>query len=254
MKCMRITGLCLIAAFVMSALAAASASAAAPEIGRCVKTALGKGKFSSSTCTAEKAGGSFEWVPGAVKNKFTTTSGGLAILETKNGTTVICKKETSGGEYTGTKTVRGVVVKFNNCASAGFACSTVGSAEGELVTHTLEGVIGVEKKGLTAKANKIAFDLFPVGKTGFFIEFSCGPLPVQVKGSVLVPLTPTNKMEPKLTLKYVATKGVQKPTKFEGEPADVLESSLKGKPFEQAGQTLTTVQTNEELLEINTVF
>jgi hypothetical protein len=252
MKPMRMMGLCLVAIFMMGTLAAASASAAAPEIGRCVKTAAGAGKFTTAACTTEKAGGSFEWMPGAVKGKF-TTKGGLGVLETKNGTTVSCKTETSGGEYTGPKTVGGVVVKFNECESGHFKCKTVGSAEGELVTKTLEGVIGVEKKGLKPSANKIAFDLFPAGKTGFFIEFGCGPLPVRVQGSVLVPLTPTNKMAMTITLKYTAKKGKQKPEKFEGEPKDVLESSLKNLPFEQSGQTITTVQTNEELLELNTV-
>jgi hypothetical protein len=252
MKRIRMMWLCLVGALTIGALAATSASAAAPEIGRCVKTAAGAGKFTSATCTTEKANGSFEWMPGAVKNKF-TTAGGLAVLETKNGTTVNCKKETSGGEYTGPKTVGGVVVKFTECESGGFKCKTVGSGEGELVTKTLEGVIGIEKKGLTTKANKIAFDLFPNGKTGLFIEFGCGPLPVKVQGSVLVPLKPTNKMESKITLKYTAKKGKQKPEKFEGEAKDVLESALKNLPFEQAGQTITTVQTNEEALEINTV-
>ena len=252
MKRIRIVGLCLVAVFGISAVAAADASAAAPEIGRCVKVAAGAGKFSSSTCTTEKAGGSFEWMPGAVKNKF-TTKGGLATLETRNGTTVNCETETSGGEYTSPKTVGGVVVKFNGCQSGGFKCKTVGTAEGELVTKTLEGVIGIEKKGATLKANKIAFDLFPAGKTGLFIEFGCGPLSVKVQGSVLVPLKPTNKMESSLILKYTGTKGKQKPEKFEGQPVDVLESSLHELPFEQACQRITTVQTNEEKLELNTV-
>jgi len=252
MKRMRTMGVCLGTALVICAVGAASASAAAPEIGRCLKVAAKTGKFSSAACTTEKAGSSYEWTPGAVKNKF-TTKGGLGILETKSGNTVSCKTETSGGEFTSTKTVGGVVVKFNECESAGFKCSTVGSAEGELVTKALEGKIGIQKKGAKATSNKIAFDLFPLGKTGLFIEFSCGPLPLKVQGSVLVPMTPTNKMTSALTLKFAASGGKQKPENFEGEPKDVLESSLNGLPFEQSGQTITTVQTSEEPLELNTV-
>lgn len=246
MKRTRIVTVCLVAVLGISAGAAVGASAAAPEIGRCVKTAkAGEGKYSTAGCTALQTGGNFEWFPGAVKGKF-TTKGGLAILETRNGTKVTCKTETSNGEYTGTKTVGGMVVKFTECVSAGFPCGTVGAKEGELVTKTLEGVIGWENK---AKKH-VAFDLFPAGKTGFFIEFSCGPLPVKVRGSVLVKVV-AGKMSATMTLKYNQKNGKQKPEKFENEPKDVLESSLSGKPFEQAGQKIETVQTDEEKLEVN---
>jgi hypothetical protein len=213
MKRIQATAVGLLVCAVGAFSAAPALAFSPPEVGRCKGVAAGKGKFSSSSCTIEKAGGSYEWTPGAVKAKF-KTKGGLGTLETKSGTTVQCKTETSGGEFTGTKAVAGVVVKFNECSGAGFKCSTAGSKEGELVTKTLEGVIGVEKKGLTAKANKIAFDLFPAGKTGFFIEFACGTLTVKVKGSVLVPITTTNKMQLTLVLKYAATSGRQKPEGF----------------------------------------
>jgi hypothetical protein len=250
-------GLWIVAVCAMGAVAAASASAAAPEIGRCKKVVKGSGKYSSAACTTLKAGGEYEWAAGAEKGKF-TTKGGIAILEQKGGAAVACKTEASGGEYTGPKTVGGVVVTFTGCESGGIKCKTAGSAEGELVTKPLEGVIGIEKRVFVegkevAKKNKIAFDLFPVGKTGLFIEFSCSTLALTVQGSILVPLTPTNKMLSALTLKYSAKGGVQKPTHFEGEPIDVLESKLGGGAFLQSGQTVTTVQTNEELLEVNTV-
>ena len=250
-------GLWIFAVCAMSAVAAANASAAAPEIGRCKKVAKGSGKYSSATCTKLKAGGEYEWTAGAEKGKF-TTKGGLAILEQKGGSAVACKTEASGGEYTGPKTIAGVVVTFTGCESGGIKCKTTGSSEGELVTKPLEGVIGIEKRAFVEgkevpKKNKIAFDLFPVGKTGLFIEFSCSTLTLEVQGSILVPLTPTNKMLSTLTLKYVSVQGVQKPTHFEGEPNDVLESKLGGGGFLQSGQTVTTVQTNEEQLEVNTV-
>ena len=55
----------------------------------------------------------------------------------------------------------------------------------------------------------------------------------------------------KATLKFVAKNGVQKPFKTV-EPSEewYLESNLEGGAFEQSGQTLTTIQINEEKLEL----
>jgi hypothetical protein len=251
MKLMRIVGVCLVAAAALSAVAVSTASAAAPEIGRCLKVAKGvTGKFATANCTTagtpEKHG--FEWTPGFVKGHFTTKSTSAATLETVTKTTVTCKTETSGGEYTGLKNVGGVVVKFNECTSAGLACSTKGSKTGELVTNVLEGVIGFENK----LKKKIGFDLFPKGHTGRFIEFVCAGLQVSVEGSVIVPIV-ADKMALTQTLKYKAEKGKQKPEKLEGEPVDVLLTSLNGAKAIQSGQTITTVQTDEEKLEANAV-
>jgi hypothetical protein len=95
-------------------------------------------------------------------------------------------------------------------------------------------------------------DLFPVGKTGPFMQFSCGPTAVTVRGSVLNPVK-SNKMLLSATLKYAASSGKQKPEKFEGLPKDVLETEFGEAAAEQSGLKLTTKQTNEEKIEINSV-
>jgi hypothetical protein len=249
MRILKTTALALVAACAMSVVAVGTASAfTPPETGRCVKVAAGAGKFTGATCIKEKAGGSFEWLPGAVKTKF-TTKGGVATLQTVAGTAVGCKTETSGGEYTSPKTVANVVVLFKECASAGLKCNTTGQAEGELITNSLEGRIGFENKA----KKKVAFDLFPAkGGNGLFITFNCAGLHLEVKGEVLVNF-PSDKMLTNVTLKYSGKKGKQKPEKFEGEPPSILETSIGKAPFEQSGQTITTTQTNEEPLETNAV-
>ena len=241
----------------MSVIGVASASAAAPEFGRCLKVAkVDKkytGRFSDKACTkevseAERAKkGKYEWTPGAAK-KLQTTAGGKGVLTTVGELGVTCETEHSTGEYSGTKEVKNVVVKFNGCESAGAKCETTGAAQGELVTKTLEGIVGFEDKA----ADKTAFDLYPVGRTGLFIEFACISLTVAVKGSVLVPIT-SDKMEQSGTLKYVATRGHQQVEHFEGEPNDILEAKFTDRGMEQAGQTITTTLTNEEKLELNAV-
>jgi len=248
MKRMGMVRLCLVAAFAMSAVAVASASAAAPEYGRCL-TAGKTGGFTDSKCTKASGTktGKYEWFPGVVKVK-QTTKGGKGLLESIHGLAVKCETETSVGEYSGTKEVKNVVVTFKGCESAGSKCSTTGQKSGELVTKKLEGIVGFENKALL----KTALDLFPAGKTGLFIEFSCLGLTVAVRGSVLVPVK-SDTMSLTVALAYKATKGKQKPEHFEGEPNDILEASFRGGAFEQAGQTITTTATNEEKLELNAV-
>jgi hypothetical protein len=230
-----------------------------PEYGRCVKLAKGvKGKYATAACTsaatAEKF--AFEWEPGpGPKAKFTTTIKELTVatLETVTKKQVVCTGQTSTGEYTGRKTVGSVVITFTGCESGSSKCTSSGAAEGEVVTKTLEGVLGIEKTSTEGPVkDKIALDLFPVGKTGLLMEFSCGLTPVSVQGSVLNPVK-TNKMLLMATVKYAATAGKQKPDKFEGLPKDVLETSFGEAAFEQSGLKLTEIQANEEKIEINTV-
>ena len=84
------------------------------------------------------------------------------------------------------------------------------------------------------------------------MEFSCAGVPVRVTGSVIVDVK-TNSMVPKSTLKYSGTGGVQKPSRFEGGAEDVLHSTLSEGAPEASVLTLTTIQTNEEKVEINSV-
>lgn len=246
----RTIALCLLAAAVTAVGAASSAWAVAPEVGRCVKTAKNAGKFSGATCIKEKAGGSYEWEPGAVNGKFKTT-GGVGKLETLNGTTVTCKTQESGGEFTSPKTVGGIVVKFTHCEAAGFTCGTEGAKEGEIVTNPLEGRIGFENKA----KKKVALDLFPTAADGgLYVTFNCTvALHITVGGSVLVNV-PADKMLSALTLKYTAKGAKQKPEHLEGEPTDILISEINGKKPEQSGINIVSTQTGEEALEVNAVF
>ncbi|HTZ64337.1 MAG TPA: hypothetical protein VMB51_09555 [Solirubrobacteraceae bacterium] len=251
-RLMRI-GLCAGALLVLGALGTTSASATAPEFGRCLKAEkVGKeytGGYTNSSCTTVSGSktGKYEWFPGAAKVK-QTTKGGKGVLETVTKLTVECQSESSVGEYSGTKEVKNIVVTFKGCEVAGTKCSTANSEEGELVTKTLEGVVGFENKA----AKKTAFDLYPQGKTGFFIEFACSGLSFAVRGSVLVPIK-SDKMLLSGPLKYKAVKGKQQVEHFEGMPNDILESTYHGLPYAQSGQTITTTLTNEEKLELNAV-
>jgi len=89
-----------------------------------------------------------------------------------------------------------------------------------------------------------------------FAEFSCGPAPTVLRGSVIVKAgsivsgkfkSSTNKMLNKLLLEL----GSEAPEKFEGEPPDVLEGSTAGSSFEKAALTLNTIeQTNPKTTKV----
>jgi len=210
-----------------------------------------RGRFATAGCTSPATAEqfSFEWEPGpGPKATFTTSARAEAALtlETVRKVKVTCKGEVSSGEYTGPTTVGGVVVTLTGCEALLTKCTSAGAAEGEIVTSTLEGVLGWEAK----EEHRVALDLFPVETGGVFTEFVCGATSMAVRGSVISPVI-SGRMQSSTTVKYAATAGHQKPEHLEGEPNDVLESSLLGGSFEQTGLTLTTTLTNAEPIEVN---
>jgi hypothetical protein len=252
MSRLRLIVVCAMMALLAGAVTASGAWAEAPEIGRCVAHA--GGKYTNNVCTKLAKGtktGSFEWEAGAVKNKFAGT-GGTGTLETVAGATVTCKTEASSGEFTSSKMVGNIAVTFTGCESGGFKCVNAGGKEGEIKTNPLAGTLVWEKYG-----KKVAIDLVPQS-TELFIEFTCGPATVKVKGSVLTNI-PANKSQTTITEKFTAKKGKQKPeyyyTSKTEKVKDVLLSKIggPGAELEQSGQTITNVQADEEALEVNTV-
>lgn len=206
-------GLCLVTVFAVCAAVAASASAALPEF---------TGPFPKTFTSKSKA----------------------SVLETVGKTKVKCTADTNAGEITGPKSDL-VTVRFTGCVALKFQCGTPGAAPGEIVTGVLTSMLGyinIEKK-------EVGIDLSnPAG--ALITEFFCGGnLRVVVRGSVIGRVTPVNKIvkpPQHFTLKLGQAKGKQKITKFQGEPVDVLESSVNGGPFEESGLNSTDELTLSE--------
>jgi len=271
MRRIKIVGLCLVAVFAMGAVFAGAASAANPEYGRCIKEGAKElSKYDSSKCiktAAEDPGteeeklkkGSYVWKAGVPpKAGFTaalkpTT---IATLETKAGTKVTCKKLAAVGKYTGLKTVSTTQTDFSECESGGIKCNTAGAGTGVIKVKNLEGELGVITSVVPHTKDKIGNVLWPAGGSptsgSEFVEFECGTLVVKVKNSVISPVT-SNAMKLTATVKFTAAKGVQKPTKFAGGPNMFLESKFSAAPYEQSGQSATTIQTNEEKVEVRSL-
>jgi hypothetical protein len=290
MRRMRITAsVALATAGVLCSLAAASASAEVPELGRCVKAegvqqgkkTVYSGAYKGKNCTRlnPTGKGKYEFLPGpGVADHFR----GIGeepepIIETVGGAQVECSEEIVEGEYTGPKTEK-AKVSFGGCQTGTETvreCQTNPASEGVVEgTGTFEGELGVIKAG--AKPT-VGWDLKREGGGPDFV-FECGVPPQTtlsvetIEGSVIGTLSRAffgsdiNKMSEYSALKYKASKGHQLPEMFEGAPQDVLSTkTVSGltSTTEQTGLT-TTVESrsglgepiedpaNQEKLEVKT--
>lgn len=225
-----------------------------PEFGRCVAVGAGAGKYTNAGCTKQGGRDDYEWDPGVKGALFKTqlASSSVTLESAVKASKVTCTGEAGGGEYVGPSAVGDVILTLTGCARADEKCSSAGAAPGEIVTSALQGTLGVERLGVTNASNKIGLDLFPAGKAGPMMEFSCAGTAVVIQGSVIVPMK-ANKMLLNVELRTNAANGKQKPEAFAGMPADILEESLAQAPFEQVGLKLSATQTNEEQIEVNSV-
>jgi hypothetical protein len=215
MRHIRIVGLSLVAVFAMTAVTAASASAAAPEF--------------------------------TVASKF-ESKGGAGTLETsKSKEKVKCTAEKDSGENAVGKTVSKVTVTFTGCESSGFKCSTSGQSSGEIKTNPLKGELVFLAEGGKV-TTKVGLALEPETGTEF-VEFNCagGIVKVKVKGSVLGEIKPIKeKVGPKAktthyTLTYTQSAGTQHFTEAEFKNngklvKDTLETSKNGGAFEGSAE------------------
>jgi hypothetical protein len=232
-----------------------------PEFGRCIKTTGGKYEDAGCTTVGGASGKSFEWYAAfgsahpLEKTGFTTVikEATFAELETVGGNKVTCSGESGTGKYTGNKTIGSMTVTFTGCSAFEANCSSAGSPTGTIVTSALEGVLGVEELGAEPVLNKIGEDVFPVGHSGPVGEFTCAGLPLVLSGAIISPVT-ANGMRLSSTIKAKALKGKQKPENFVGGPPEVLKAVINGAPAEQAGESITTTQTNEEKVEVSSVL
>jgi alpha-tubulin suppressor-like RCC1 family protein len=206
------------------------------------------GAYSNSDCTATSTErlGKYEWYPEVSSLTHFVSSGSTITFVTAGGTRITCATEAGSGEYAGTKQVANVVLDFSNCEGPGGKCQSPGASTGEIVTRVLAGELGWEDK----EKQKVAFDLYRTGREGLLFEVTCGITRLSVKGSVIAPVK-TGVMAPKSTLKYAESKGKQAIEHFEGEPNDVLETSIEGGAFEQTVLSFTETQTSEEDVAVN---
>jgi opacity protein-like surface antigen len=237
----------LVCASAFCALAAAQASAALPEIGRCEKlagTPTGKGKrlaydghYKNRACTKESATdtGRYEFLAGTGENKEYENPGSLeaVTLVTAAGTAIDCKNHKSFGEITGAKTETNSLTLYE-CEDTNIhePCQTLISEDkpqeeqGKIGFEPLEGELGFVNK--SGKKPLVGWELKP--KTGSLIAlFECGATKglgtkVTLEGSVIGEIKPVDRPHEEFKESFVATAGHQEPEEFEGGTATGLKA------------------------------
>jgi hypothetical protein len=189
MRKTKMLGISFVAVVALSAIAAASASAALPEF----VTASFPITFTSVSSLA----GSPSLEP--------TLHGPL-------GVSVVCKMGSVKGEVSTAKAVVKVEVVYTECKDGSTTCTTSGQAAGTVITKAASGTVGY-----ISKENKTAGIEFKPG-SGAFAEFSCGILSVKIEGCVIGEAKPTNKSQltGELLFEENAGKTGQLVTKLEG--------------------------------------
>lgn len=221
-----------------------------PELGRCTKVAGEKqgskivyhGGFTAATCLVASPtdSGRYEWEPGLSQEHFT-------ISEPVGGTKVVCSSESGGGYYRPVGMV-GVTLELSGCGSGGHKCTTPGLAEGDLKTTVLEGRLGWENNA----KRKVGLALAPDGGASLFLEYGCGSSAITNDiGSILAPLQ-ANRVASAFKLQYTTKKGSQALQQLEGEPVEVLMSSIGGEAFNPLTLKASLTLKDMEAAEINT--
>ena len=272
MRGIRIAAVCLLAAAASSAIAVTNASAALPELGRCVKVGTGGAyKYKSCVITAPGHNGAFEWEPGpGAKPKWEASVISEATLETVGKKKIGCGPSEILGEWLDGKKAS-VNVFLHGCVEVATkkTCTTpeIGpQKESEIKTlEPLEGEIGfISGKGGTKP--KVGIDLKSKSAAPM-LTFTCGGPPAEpsgepvawtVEGSVIGELKPIDAMKTEGKAVFRAVAGKQVPEKFEEGVKDVPIAKY-GTPTpsttEEAGLTLkeehkTIITESEEPLEI----
>jgi hypothetical protein len=243
-----------VAAVLVVGAALAGGAAALPEVGRCVSVPPGAGQYEVASCTGgAKPGGSFEWEPGAVKNKF-VAAGGETIFETVTLERIKCKSILEQGEYTAID--EHLTIRLFGCEIVAFGGKCQNAGPEEIVSLNFEGDYGFIKAGekpLVGVDLTIGEGLNPEE----LIEFNCdtpahGLVHVVMFGEAIAHMTPLEKMSPTFKKKYTQKAGKQSPTHFQGGATESLTLIIGASPPQKAG-VLTVkpmTQSNEEPLEI----
>ena len=231
-----------------------------PELGRCVKAPVEKegkasvthGLYLDSGCTYEfpQREGKFEWIEGTGATHF-TGSGKTATLETFGKKKVTCKETDATGEFTGEKTAT-MDITLSGCAYTAFkeSCQSEGQSAGVISIPGVNMTVGFIKDSHGENGSEAALG-YDLQRAGSFLTAKCGAAEeaVEVTGSVIAPISNTDKTVASMTIAPKQKTGVQAPESFEDEAKDVLHARIGSGSEEQAGLQASIKLTLGEKLE-----
>ncbi len=256
-KGMRTAAVLLAASGVLAAVATSAASAALPEIGRCMKLTATKegfkknygGKYANRKCTRESAtgNGKFEWAPGPGTEKEYESPGTLepVNLETVHGTVIACTNSKMFGEITGAKTETAKIGLFGcKDAATNEPCQSLRpeetpptAEEGTILSEAAEAELGFVHQG--GKKPVVGWNHKPKSGSNLF-TFFCGAisngLPSgnvtlwTIEGSFIGLVKPVNRMVEEFKFAYAAPGGKQQPEMFEGGTKDTMTATYVKAP------------------------
>jgi hypothetical protein len=173
----RIMGLCLVAAFALSALAASGASAS-PTYWVCAKASpKNTGNWAEKTCqtlASPEGTGKYELIPAA--NVSYTSKSKTVELETPGVGTVVCKKSADVGTIVDETSDKDVVT-FSSCATSGKKCTSAGEPAGTIKTFELLSSLTENGK------NEVEEVLTGNGPGGLSAEFECEGIVIRTRGN-----------------------------------------------------------------------
>jgi len=245
MKVFRLGGSCLLTLLILGVALCGSASAAEyevralPEVGRCVKVALGTGEYKGSQCITREVAkgerGKYNWVQASVAENVTFEDAGIDVkLASAGHSTITCVVANVKGTLTGPKTAT-AEIELQGCANqVGETCHSA-SAENQIKSLPLEAELGFIKNEVREGKRfvKVGMDFRAQTPLTQMFVYECGTesgsTTATVEGSVIVADKPIDKMsaENKLFFHVLFPKGTQDPEKFEGGVKDTLTTTYK---------------------------
>jgi hypothetical protein len=128
-----------------------------------------------------------------------------------------CEGATARGSVTGAKSLS-LTLELKRCANASEECKTPGAGAGVEILSGTGGLFYI------AKAEKRAGVPFALTAT----EIVCGTLKVKVRGTIVIPINPTNTKTTKLTLPFTGNgSGRATYTTYENEKGEVIKAKLE---------------------------
>ncbi len=212
MRRLEMMGLCLVAALALTAVVAASASAALPAWYVCAKASpKDTGAYANKTCSEVAAGhkGGYELKEGVGKGKAFKGKGGVAALHVKTwlgDDKVECTSSTDSGTPVAPKGEKDVTVIYKGCKALGSKlCNSPGAASGEIKIAGLKGELGYVEESPVVAGLKLESEAHP-GPTGELTSFECEKeIEATLTGGVIgVQLKDVNSINKESELVYLA--------------------------------------------------
>lgn len=221
---------------VTSTAAAAAEPLLLPQVGRCVKVALGTGTYKGSYCiTREVEGGErgkYNWVPASATENLTFAGTALEVrLASAGHATVGCAVGNVTGTFTGAKTAT-AQIELQGCQNAlGEQCHN-NHTEAQITSLPLEAELGFIRNEVVNGhlMVKVGMDFKPQSPLTQMIVYQCGSGLTEsatVEGSVIASDKPIDKLTLEDNLNFhVTLSGLQDPEMFENGLKDTLATTF----------------------------